>query len=100
MVTLGLFLTGLSNFLIGPSTLLPNSLPLIALGLYLSGVTMVFANVPQIPIMLKQAELKFPLQKHKASDLCSTIYFFMYSLGQLLGPVYSGYMTDLIGYRS
>ena len=100
MVYSGLFLSGLSNFLVGPSTLLPNSLILITFGLYILGITMVFANLPPLPIMLKQVELVYPYQKSKASDLCSTIYYLMFSLGQFLSPIYSGYMTYLIGYRT
>ena len=69
MVSLGLLLSGFSNFLIGPSIFLPNSLILIAIGMYLSGATIVFANVPQIPIMLKYAENEFPNEKRKACDM-------------------------------
>ena len=68
-VTVGLFLAGLSNFLVGPSTLLPNSLILITLGLYLLGFTIALSNVPIISMMIKQAESRFPYEKRKTADL-------------------------------
>ena len=53
MIFMGSFSCGLWNFLIGPSTLLPNSLILICIGLYFSGTSLVFAHVPLIPMMIK-----------------------------------------------
>ena len=56
--------------------------------------------VPQMPIMYDQAELMFPDEARKASDLCSNIYSFTFSIGQFFGPIYGGYLTNYIGYRS
>ena len=61
---------------------------------------MELALVPQIPIMLKQAEVNFPNETRRATDLCSNIYTFTFSIGQLLGPIYGGYLTGFVGYRT
>ena len=58
LVALGLFFSGLFNFMVGPSTMLPDRLILIACGLFFSGVFIVFCTVLQIPIMLELAEHK------------------------------------------
>ena len=100
MIVIGLLTSGLSNFLIGPSYLLPNNLILIIMGLFVSGITMAFFRVPIIPIMLKRVEARFPLSKRKASDLVSTMYNLTFSIGQFCGPIYGGYLTDMIGYRN
>ena len=100
MISLGLFLCGLSNFLVGPSSLLPNSLITMGFGLFLSGFTMQLCTIPQIPIMLSQAEIMFPSETRKASDICSSIFTLNQKIGMLLGPLYGGYMNYLVGYRT
>lgn len=69
MISIGQFLCGISNFFVGPSTLLPNNLILMGFGLFFSGFTMMFASVPQLPFMISQAEKIFPSESRKASDL-------------------------------
>ena len=68
MISLGLLLCGLSNFLVGPSTLLPNNLILMGSGLFLCGLTLVLCTNPQVPIMLGQVQKMFPFSyKHKTN---------------------------------
>ena len=81
-VIVGLFLVGFSNFLIGPSTLLPNSLALIIVGLCLLGSTIATANIPIVPMMIEYAGSKYPYEKRKAADLWAAIYYWMCSSGQ------------------
>ena len=100
LVALGMLLWGFCNFLVGPSVFLPDSIVLIALGLFLSGMTIVCCTVPQLPIMLKCLESKYPTQAHIASDYCSSIYNAVFSLGMFLGPVYGGHVTELVGFRT
>ena len=100
MMSIGLFLCGVSNFFVGPSLLLPNNLVLMAFGLFFCGCTIMLASVPQIPFMIKYAEIMFPFEKRKASDLCSAIIMFNRYLGMLLGPIYAGHVTEFVGYRS
>ena len=56
--------------------------------------------IPQVPIMLNQAEKMFPHEKGKASDLCSSIKLFNNRIGVLSGPIYGGYMNYLLGFRT
>ena len=69
MISVGLFLCGLSNFFVGPSILLPNSLILMGFGLFFSGFTMMFGSVPQLPFMINLTEEMYPSETRKASDL-------------------------------
>ena len=100
MISLGLFLCGISNFLVGPSSLLPNNLILMAFGLFFSGFTMVLCIIPQIPIMLSQIEDMLPSETRNASDICSSIHVLNHRFGVLLGPIYGGFMNYLVGYRT
>ena len=100
LIGIGLLSCGLSNFLVGPSTILPNSIVIMTIGLLFSGLTMVLAIVPQLPLWLERAELKFPDQAREASDMLSSIYSATFSFGQFLGPVYGGYFKEILGYRN
>ena len=68
LMFLSLLLSGLFNFLVGPSYLLPNSLILMGIGLFFSGLTSVVSIVMHVPIMMTQAESMFPLNSKLASD--------------------------------
>ena len=85
--------------MVGPSTLLPDNLIIMAVGLILTGMSISFCFVLQIPIMLERAEHKFPAQSRQASDYISNIFNAAFSLGMFFGPVYGGYMTEFVGYR-
>ena len=100
LIGVGLLSCGISNFFVGPSSVLPNSIVIMTIGLLASGLTMALAIVPQLPLWLKRAELKFPNQTREASDMLSSIYSATFSFGQFLGPVYGGYFNELIGYRN
>ena len=54
LVFLGLFFSGVSNFLIGPSNLLPNNVVLVSAGLLLLGLSVPAIIVSDLPIMLKR----------------------------------------------
>ena len=97
--SLGILLCGFSNFLIGPSIFLPDSLIFIIIGLFLNGVTNIMFYVPQVPIMMKIIEMKHRNQTKQISDMCSSLFITMISIGQALGPIYGGHMTKLVGYR-
>ena len=97
--SLGLLFCGFSNFLVGPSIFLPDNFILIIIGLFFSGATNIMFYVPQIPIMMKRIEAKHPNQTGQISDMCSSLFITMISIGQALGPIFGGYMTKLVGYR-
>ena len=100
LVSIGLFFSGVFNFMVGPSTFLPDNLILMIVGLFFTGMSLVFCTISQIPLMLERAKLRFPSQTLRASDYCSNIYNGVYSLGMFLGPIYGGFMTELVGYRT
>ena len=83
----------------GPSNLLPNNLIIMAVGLFFSGLTVMLSIVPPLPIMIQRIESMFIIDSRDASDIASIIFTFIFSLGLFLGPIYGGYMDDLVGYR-
>ena len=99
LMFVGMFTCGLSNFLMGPSILLPNSLIIIGAGLLFSGTAGVFFIVTIIPEMTKRVEAKFPSQVREASDMCSGLCNAMLGLGQMVGPIYGGEITRISNYR-
>ena len=62
-------MVGVFNFLIGPSTRLPDNIFILIAGLFLSGGAIGVATIPQIPMMIKRCETKFPTQSRRASDM-------------------------------
>ena len=99
MVSLGLFLCGLSNLLIGPSIFLPDGLVLMIIGMFLTGFTNLIFVVKLIPIMLERVKKVYPNQASQASDICSSMFVACISIGQFISMIYGGYMYDIIGFR-
>ena len=99
-IALGLLSWGLSNFLVGPNSFLPQHLILIAIGLFLSGCTMIVVIINSLPVMLERSDLIFPLNKREASDHWSSMYSMCYCIGMFVGPIYCGYIKNSFGYQT
>ena len=67
--SIGMLLCGTSNFLMGPSVFLPNSIILIAIGMFFSGASAIMILIPQVPIMIERTELRYPNQTRQISDI-------------------------------
>ena len=100
LINLGVLLCGWANFLVGPSKFLPDNIYIMAVGLFLLGVTGSFVYLPQIAIMIERSKFRFPSQARKLSDMWSSIFTGTFSLGLFLGPIYGGYVKEIIGYRN
>ena len=97
---LAMFINGFSHFLIGPSVYLPDSLILMTIGQMIYGFTVTFFIVTCLPIMINDVVKSFPTQKIKASDISSGIFSSMLGFGQMLGPIYGSYITDIFSFRA
>ena len=66
LIALGMFLTGLSQFLVGPSHFLPDSLLLMAIGQFMFGGLSILFLSTSFPEMIKDSTKAFPKQKYEA----------------------------------
>ncbi|CAI2368513.1 unnamed protein product [Moneuplotes crassus] len=100
IITTTIFLCGISQFFIGPSHFLPDNLFLMAFGQFAEGATSFFCFILTLPVMIKDAEDRYPTYKTYASDLSSGVFNFSLSLGQALSPIYSTNLTEIIGFQN
>ena len=100
LVSISLFVNGLSNFLIGPCKLLPDSLIIIVVGIFILGGSNATGLIPQIPFMIKHSEMIYPSQSNKITDICTSIFSGLFAVGGFLGPIYGGYVSSIVGYRT
>ncbi|CAI2368539.1 unnamed protein product [Moneuplotes crassus] len=100
IITTTIFLCGIGQFFIGPSPFLPDNLFLMAFGQFAQGSTSIFFLILALPVMIKDAEDRYPTYKTYASDLSSGVFNFSLSLGQTLSPIYSTNLTEIIGFQN
>ena len=100
LIFIAMFINGFSHFLIGPSPYLPNSLILMIIGQMIHGFTVTFFIVTWLPVMINEAAKSFPEHKIKVSDISSGIFSSMLGFGQMLGPIYGSYITDIFSFRA
>ena len=50
--------------------------------------------------MIKYSEVVYPSQSNKLTDICTSISLSLYALGSFIGPIYGGYVFNIIGYRN
>ena len=84
---IGLFLNGVSQFLIGPSSFLPDSLVLMVIGQLLHGFTAWMFLITSLPVIIDDALIKFPNRKIDVSDTSSAIFNAFQSIGNMIGPI-------------
>ena len=100
LIAYGMFLTGLSQLLVGPSNFLPDSLLIMSIGQFMFGGLSILFLITSLPEMIKEATKAFPNQKYEASDISSGIFNSMLGLGQMLSPIYGSYVTQIWGFRT
>ncbi|CAI2370042.1 unnamed protein product [Moneuplotes crassus] len=95
-----IFICGLAQFLIGPSSFLADNLILMGIGQFFCGMANFFFCVLSLPVMIHDAEERYPEQKIYAADLSSGVFNFSLALCQTLSPIYGSFMTERIGFRN
>ena len=99
LIWIGLFLNGVSQFLVGPSPFLPDSLALMVIGQLLHGFTICLFLVTCIPVMIENLIEKFPENSIEVSDISSVIFGAFQSLGEMLAPIYGINVTSAFSFR-
>ena len=95
----GLVLWGISQFLVGPSMILPNSLWIMCVGQLLMGGFSVFFLITCLPEMIRDAVEGHPHKKLEATDISAGVFNCMLGSGQMLGPIYGSLIKNHFSFR-
>ena len=98
-ICIWMLIWSLTNFLVGPSPFLPDSIVIMIVGQLLNGIFSNFFLITSLPVMIQDAVEGFPKQKMEVTDASSGVFTWMLSLGQSIGPIYGSHMVKLIGFR-
>ena len=105
-ILFGIITSTFALFMMGPSQILyfpQDSVLLIATGFGLIGLFDPFILVFVLPEMIEVIEKKHPeltdRQKAHLTDITTGLLTSILSIGQMLGPIYSGYFAKIYGFR-
>ncbi|KAF6039419.1 SLC18B1 [Bugula neritina] len=103
MSVAGLFLTGISYFLLGPSPwlswLIPTTLPLTAVALILLGISIGAALIPVFPLVIRLAKSRGFEDNLQTYGLMAGMFQSGFCLGGFVGPSAAGYFTGQFGFE-
>ena len=87
-------LNGLCTLMYGPTQLLPmpNSLALIAVFMFLGGVTSAHTIVPTLPEILEAGRTEINYPPEVLNDLSSGLFNMSFAFGEILGPLMGNYL--------
>ena len=86
--------------LIGPVIPVDSHIGWTIAGMFVMGAGSALCYLPTLPYMIKCAEKKFEdAKKEDLSDVLSAIFGTCHYIGETVGPLYSGIMTEVIGFR-
>lgn len=100
VIAAGMGLWGLSQFLVGPSEILPNSLVIMVAGQFIFAFLSIMFLIPSLPVMINEGNSQFPNQSAKVTDMSSGAFNFILMLGTTTSVIYSSYMTKEFGFRN
>jgi sugar phosphate permease len=78
VMTIGLFIAGISHFFLGPAEFLPNNLALMMFGQFMMSFGSGIFFIPILPEMIKVATKMYPNQQIEASDISAGVLNFMF----------------------
>lgn len=96
----GVWIQVVGCLLIGPIFPVDRSVVWTCIGMFTMGAGSALAYLPTLPYMIKSADKKFDdVRKEDLSDALSAIFGTCHYIGETVGPLYSGIMTEAIGFR-
>ena len=96
----GAWIMVLGCLLIGPIIPVEQSVAWTIAGMFVMGAGSALTYLPTLPYMIKCAEKKFDnVKPEDLGDVLSAIFGTCHYLGETVGPIYSGIMTEVIGFR-
>jgi MFS family permease len=98
-IIIGSIMNSVSVLFLPPVSPLPHRLEMIILGLVLFGIPTAFINIPGVIDMIKTLKDK-GYDEDFANTIASGVYTLAYAFGEVIGPVFGGYITERIGFPS
>ncbi len=97
-MTIGMFSNTFFILFLGPSSFLPHKLYIIILGLAGLGFGGSFITIPAVidAIIILKEELK--INESSSQDYASAVYNLGYFLGETIGPLFGGHLTQKFGF--
>ena len=99
LILIGLVSNGLSQFMVGPSSFLPDSLIIMWFGQLFHGFTLCLFLITWLPVMIDDAVEAFPKRKIEVTNISPVIFNSMLGTGQMLGPIYGSNITNFLNFR-
>ena len=97
---LGLILSGISSLFIYPVSPLPHSFISIIIGFLLMGVGSVPVFIPGLVMLSKNIKtIDESIDEMSANDIASAINNLCLDLGNFVGPILGGYLSDSFGFQ-
>ena len=98
--TCGLILSGISSLFIYPVPPIPHSLFFIIIGFFMIGTGSVPVFIPGLVMLSKNIKKIDPeIDELSANDIAAAINNLCVELGDFLGPILGGFLTDKFGFK-
>ena len=97
---LGLILNGISSLFLYPVPPLPHSLVIIIIGFFIMGIGSVPVFIPALVLLAKNIKkIDKSIDEMSVNDIASAINNLFIELGNFVGPILGGYLTDNFGFK-
>lgn len=98
--TFGLILSGISSLFICPVPPIPQSLFFVIIGFFMIGTGSVPVFIPGLVMLSKNIKkIDINIDELSANDIASAINNLCVELGDFLGPITGGFLTDKFGFK-
>ena len=98
--SLGLFLSGISSLFVYPTPPLAQSPINILIGFFILGIGSVPVFIPGLVMLSKNIKkIDDSIDEMSANDIAAAIYNLFVELGNFIGPILGGYLTDNFGFK-
>ena len=97
-MTIGMFFNSFFILFLGPSQFLPQRLSIIIIGLSGLGFGGAFISIPAVIDAIEILKNEVGLNENSAQDYASATYNLGYFLGETIGPLFGGHLTQKFGF--